>query len=149
LVTQGFCQKEIHYEETFAPIAHLEAIITLLVFVASTFFKLFQMDVKSGFLNRYVEEKVYVRQPLGFEHPKFSNHVFKFQKALYSLKQAPRASYEHLKTFLLAKSFLMGYVNKTFFSSSKGMIPCRFRFMWMILYLVVLLLLLFPSVQLL
>jgi hypothetical protein len=105
LVAQVFCQKEeIDYEETFAPIAHLEAIITLLVFVASKVY-FFQMDVKSGFLNGYVEEKVYVRQPLGFEHPKSSNHVLKFQKAFYSLKQAPRAWYERLKTFLLAKSF--------------------------------------------
>jgi len=75
-VAQGFCQKEgIDYEETFA----------------SQGFKLYQMDVKSAFLNGYTEEEVYVRQPPGFENPKFPNHIFKLHKALYGLKQAPRA----------------------------------------------------------
>ena len=92
LVAQGFSQKEgVGYEETFASIARLEAIRILLAFAASKGFKLFQMDVKSAFLNGYIEEEVYVRQPLGFENPKFPNHVFKLHKALYGLKQAPRA----------------------------------------------------------
>ena len=87
LAAQGFCQKEgIDYEETFAPVAHLEAIRILLAFAASKGFKLFQMDVKSVFLNGYIEEEVYVRQPPGFENPKFPNHVFKLYKALYGLK---------------------------------------------------------------
>jgi hypothetical protein len=87
LVAQGFCQKEgIYYDETFAPVARLEAIMILLAFSASKGFKLFQMDVKSAFLNGYIEEGVYVRQPLGFESSKFPNHVFKLQKALYGLK---------------------------------------------------------------
>jgi len=73
------------------------------------------MDVKSAFLNGYIEEEVYVRQPPGFENPKFPNHVFKLHKALYGLKQAPRAWYEHLKAFLLAKGFKMGSVDKTLF----------------------------------
>jgi hypothetical protein len=99
LVAQGYCQKEgIDYEETFAPVARLEAI------------RLFQMDVKCAFLNGYIEEEVYVRQPPGFESSKFPNHVFKLQKALYGLKQAPRASYERLKSFLLSKDFKMGSV---------------------------------------
>ena len=92
LVAQGFCQKEgIDYEETIAPIARLEAIRILLAFAASNRFKLYQMDVKSAFLNGYTEEEVYVRQPPGFENPKFPNHIFKLHKALYGLKQAPRA----------------------------------------------------------
>ena len=92
LVAQGFCQKEgIDYEETFAPVARLEAIRILLAFAASKGFKLYQMDVKSAFLNGYIEEEVYVRQPPGFENPKYPNHVFKLHKALYGLKQAPRA----------------------------------------------------------
>jgi len=70
LVAQGYGQKEgIDYEETFAPIARLEAIRILLTFAASKGFKLFQMDVKSAFLNGFIEEEVYIRQPLGFENP--------------------------------------------------------------------------------
>ena len=92
LVAQWFCQKEgTDYEETFAPVDRLEAIRILLAFAASKGFKLYQMDVKSAFLNGYIEEEVYVRQPPGFENPKFPNHVFKLHKALYGLKQAPRA----------------------------------------------------------
>jgi hypothetical protein len=116
LVAQGYCQKEgIDYEETFAPIARLEAIRILLAFAASKGFKLFQMDAKSAFLNGYIEEEVYVRQPPSFESSKFLNHVFKLQKALYGLKQAPIASYERLKSFLLSKGFKMGCVDKTHF----------------------------------
>jgi hypothetical protein len=63
----------------------------LLAYAASKGFKLYQMDVKSAFLNGYIEEEVYVRQPPGFENPKYSNHVYKLHKSLYGLKQAPRA----------------------------------------------------------
>jgi hypothetical protein len=66
------------------------------------------MDVKSAFLNEYIEEEVYVRYPPSFESSKFPNHVFKLQKAFYGLNQAPRASYERLKSFLLTKGFKMG-----------------------------------------
>jgi hypothetical protein len=70
LVAQGFSQKEgIDYEETFAPVACLEAIRIILAYAASEGFKLFQMDVKSAFLNGFIEKEVYVRRPLGFEIP--------------------------------------------------------------------------------
>ncbi|WVZ83013.1 hypothetical protein U9M48_030204 [Paspalum notatum var. saurae] len=129
LVAQGFCQKEgIDYEETFAPVARLEAIRILLAFAASKGFKLFQMDVKSAFLNGFIKKEVYVRQPPSFEHPKFPNRVFKLQKALYGLKQAPRAWYERLRKFLVDQGFQMGSVDKTLF---------LLRFMWMISSLVV------------
>ena len=72
LVAQGFCQKEgIDYEETFPLVARLEAIRIFLAFAASNGFKVFQMDVKSAFLNGFIEEEVYVKQPPGFENPKF------------------------------------------------------------------------------
>jgi hypothetical protein len=71
--------------------ARIEAIRMLLAYAASKGFKLYQMDVKSAFLNRYIEEEVYVRQPPGFENPKYPNYVYKLHKALYVLKQAPRA----------------------------------------------------------
>ncbi|WVZ75759.1 hypothetical protein U9M48_023791 [Paspalum notatum var. saurae] len=116
LVGQGFCQKEgIDYEETFAPVARLEAIRILLAFAASKGFKLQQMDVKSAFLNGFIEEEVYVRQPPGFESAKFPDRVYKLRKALYGLKEAPRAWYARLKSFLLKSGFVMGSVDKTLF----------------------------------
>jgi len=116
LVAQGYSQKEgIDYEETFASIARLEAIRILLAFAASKGFKLFQMDVKSAFLNGFIEEDVYIRQPLGFENPEHLDRVFKLQKDLYGLKQAPRALYTRLKMFLLEQGFEMGSVDKTLF----------------------------------
>ncbi|WVZ52100.1 LOW QUALITY PROTEIN: hypothetical protein U9M48_003190, partial [Paspalum notatum var. saurae] len=117
LIAQGFCQKEgIDYEETFAPIARLEAIRILLAFAASKGFKLQQMDVKSAFLNGFIEE-VYVRQPPGFESARFSDRVYKLRKAFM---QAPRAWYARLKSFLLKSGFLMGSVDKTLFLLSRG-----------------------------
>ena len=121
LVAQGFCQKEgIDFEETFAPVARLESIRILLAFAASKGFKLFQMDVKSVFLNGYIEEEVYVRQPPGFENPKFPNRVFKLQKPLYDLKQAPRAWYGRLKPFCWVRALKWVQLIKLY--SSCGMI---------------------------
>ena len=92
LLVQGYNQEErINYEETFAPIARIEAIRILEAFATHREIKLYQMDVKSAFLNGYLKEKVYVIQPPGFENNKLPNHVFKFDKALYGLKQASRA----------------------------------------------------------
>ncbi|WVZ58262.1 hypothetical protein U9M48_008548 [Paspalum notatum var. saurae] len=94
LVAQGFYQKEgIDYEVTFAPVARLEAIRILLAFAASKGFKLQQMDVKSAFLNGFIEEEVYVRQPPGFESANFPDQVYKLRKALYGPKQAPRGCF--------------------------------------------------------
>ena len=101
LVAQGYNQQEgIDYEETFAPVARLEAIRMLLAFSRHKNFILYQMDVKSAFLNGFKTEKVYVEQPPGFGSFNFPNHVFKLKKALYGLKQAPRAWYERLRNFL-------------------------------------------------
>jgi hypothetical protein len=91
LVAQGYSQVEgLDFRETFAPVARLEAIRILLAFTASKGFKLYQMDVKSNFLNGVIQE-VYVRQPLGFESPKYPDRVYKLSKALYGLKQVSRA----------------------------------------------------------
>ncbi|WVZ80506.1 LOW QUALITY PROTEIN: hypothetical protein U9M48_027976 [Paspalum notatum var. saurae] len=114
LVAQDF-KEGIDYEETFAPVAHLEAIRILLAFAASKGFKLQQIDVKSAFLNRFIEEEVYVRQPPDFESAKFPDRVYKLRKALYGLKQAPRAWYARLKSFLLKSGFVVGSVDKTLF----------------------------------
>ena len=74
------------------------------------------MDVKSTFLNGYINELVYVEQPLSFEDKKKPNHVYKLRNALYGLKQAPKAWYERLKDFLLYKGFKMGKVDTTLFT---------------------------------
>ena len=88
----GFTQVEgLDFEETYAPVVRLKAIRMFLAFAAHHDFKLYQMDVKSAFLNGPIQELVYVEQPPGFEDPKFPNHVYKLQKVLYGLKQAPRA----------------------------------------------------------
>ena len=78
------------------------------------------MDVKSAFLNGYINELVYVEQPLSFEDEKMPNHVYKLRKALYGLKQAPRALYERLRDFLLSKGFKMGKVDTTLFTKKIG-----------------------------
>lgn len=92
LVTQGYNQEEgIDYEETYALVARLKAISLLLVYACSQNFKLFQMDVKTSFLNRYINEEVYVSQPPIFKNYEHPNYVYKLKRALYGLKQAHRA----------------------------------------------------------
>ncbi|KAL8100988.1 hypothetical protein AgCh_033025 [Apium graveolens] len=94
LVAKAYSQEEgIDYDETFAPVAILEAIRIFLAFVVHSNFKVYQMDVKSSFLNGELEEEVYGQQPPDFEDPEFLNFVYKLLKALYRLKQAPRACY--------------------------------------------------------
>ena len=119
LVAKRYNQEEgIDYDETFASVARLEAIRMLFAFASFMDFKLYQMDVKSAFLNGFIEEEIYVKQPLGFENFDFPNHVFKLSKALYGLKQAPRAWYERLSNFLLEKGFSKGKVDTTLVFSS-------------------------------
>jgi len=97
LVAKGYNQEEgIDYGETFAPIARLEDVRLLLAFACMSGFKLFQMDVKSAFLNGIINEEYYVEQPPGFEDHQHPNHVYKLKHALYGLKQAPRQWYERL-----------------------------------------------------
>jgi hypothetical protein len=73
-------------------------------------------NVKSAFLNDVIDEEVYVRQPPGFEHPQFPNKVFRLKKALYDLKQAPRAWYDTLKKFLLDNGFKLGSTDSALFT---------------------------------
>jgi hypothetical protein len=121
LVAQGYSQVEGRdFGKTFAPVAHLEAIRFLLDFASSKRFKLYQMDVKSAFLNGVIQEEVFVKQYLGFENPKYPNHVYKLLKALYGLKQAPIAWYDRLKSFLLEHGYVMGSVDNTLFTLKHG-----------------------------
>jgi len=121
LVAQGYNQQEgIDYDETFAPVARLESIRMLLSFACYKNFKLYQMDVKSAFLNGIVNEQVYVKQPPGFEDFEHPDYVFKLKKALYGLKQAPRAWYERLRNFLISQKFGMGSIDNTLFIKNLG-----------------------------
>ncbi|GJW42815.1 retrovirus-related pol polyprotein from transposon TNT 1-94 [Tanacetum coccineum] len=116
LVAQGYNQqKGIDYDETFAPVARLEAIRIFFAFATYMNFIVYQMDVKSAFLNGKLKEEVYVKQPPGFESHEFPNHVCKSDKALYELKQAPRAWYETLSTFLTKYKFVRGKIDNTLF----------------------------------
>ncbi|GJZ85549.1 retrovirus-related pol polyprotein from transposon TNT 1-94 [Tanacetum coccineum] len=95
LVAQGYNQQEgIDYHETYALVARLESIRILLAYACALNFLLFQMDVKSAFLNGLINEEVYVAQPPGFTDFKKPDHVYKLKKALYGLKQAPKAWYD-------------------------------------------------------
>ncbi|GJY46024.1 putative ribonuclease H-like domain-containing protein [Tanacetum coccineum] len=116
LVAQGYTQEEgINYDEVFAPVARIEAIRLFLAYASFMGFIVYQMDVKSAFLYGIIEEEVYVCQPPGFEDPQFPNKVYKVDKALYGLHQAPRAWYETLSTYLLENGFRRGIIDKTLF----------------------------------
>ena len=116
LVAQGYTQVEgVDFDETFAPVARLESIRLLLSIACVKKFKLFQMDVKSAFLNGYLQEEVYVEQPKGFVDPHSPNHVFKLKKALYGLKQAPRAWYDRLTQYLIDNHYRRGGIDRTLF----------------------------------
>jgi hypothetical protein len=110
----------LDFGKTFAHVSHLEAIRILLAIVASKGFKLYQMDVKSNFLNSVIQEEVYIRQPPSFKNPKYPHRVYKLYKALYGLKQTSRAWYASLKMFLLEHGYVIGSVDKTLFTREHG-----------------------------
>ncbi|GJS77842.1 retrovirus-related pol polyprotein from transposon TNT 1-94 [Tanacetum coccineum] len=121
LVARGYRQEEgIDFEESFAPVARLEAVRIFLAFIAHMNMTVYQMDVKMAFLNGILREEVYVSQPDGFVDPDKPNHVYRLKKALYGLKQAPRAWYDLLSLFLLSQGFSKGTVDPTLFISRKG-----------------------------
>jgi hypothetical protein len=97
--------------------------------------KLYQMDVKSVFLNGPIKEEVYVEQPPGFEDSEYPDHVYKLSKALYGLKQAPRAWYECLRDFLITNGFKVGNVDPTLFTKTVEKTCSYAKFMSMISYL--------------
>ncbi|GJS93720.1 retrovirus-related pol polyprotein from transposon TNT 1-94 [Tanacetum coccineum] len=106
LVAQGYTQEEgIDYDEVFAPVARIEAIRLFLAYASFKDFLMYQMDVKSAFLYGKIEEDVYVCQPPGFEDPDFPDIVYKLEKAIYGLHQAPKVWYETLSTYLLENGF--------------------------------------------
>ena len=105
----------IDYDETFAPVARMESIKILLALACHLKFKLYQMDVKTAFLNRLLKEDVYVTQPKGFIDSHFPDHVLYLKKALYGLKQAPRTWSDRLTQYLVSHGFPRGKVDQTLF----------------------------------
>ena len=116
LVVQGCAQREGYdYNETFAPVARIEAIRLFLAYASFKGIKVYQLDVKSAFLYGEVKEEVYVHQPPGFEDPNYPRRAYRLDKALYGLHQAPRVWYEKLSTFLLTNGFTRGSIDSTLF----------------------------------
>jgi hypothetical protein len=128
LVAKGYSQVEgLDFDETYAPIARLESIYILLAYATYHGFKLYQMNMKSAFLNGLVKEEVYVEQPPDFEDSEYPTHVYKLSKALYGLKQAPRAWYECLRYFLITNGFKVRKADPTLFTKTiaKDLFMCQ------------------------
>nr|GFA09388.1 retrovirus-related Pol polyprotein from transposon TNT 1-94 [Tanacetum cinerariifolium] len=105
----------VDFEESFAPVARLEAVRLFIAYAAHKSFTIYQMDVKTAFLYGPLKEEVYVNQPNGFVDPYHPDQVYRLMKTLYGLKQAPRVWYDELSKFLLSKGFNKGSIDPTLF----------------------------------
>ncbi|GKB43069.1 retrovirus-related pol polyprotein from transposon TNT 1-94, partial [Tanacetum coccineum] len=120
-LAHGYHQEEgIDFDESFALVSRLEAISIFLAFAAHMNMVVYQMYMKTVFLNGNLWEEVYVSQPDGFVDKDKPNHVYKIKKALYGLKQAPRAWYDMLSSFLISQDFSKGSVDPTLFVRRDG-----------------------------
>nr|GFB49991.1 hypothetical protein [Tanacetum cinerariifolium] len=108
-------EEGIDYDEVFAPIARIEAIRLFLAYASFMGFTVYQMDVKSAILYGTIDEEVYVMQPPRFQDPEFPTKVYKVEKAMYGLHQAPRAWYDTLSKYLLKNGFQRGIIDHTLF----------------------------------
>jgi hypothetical protein len=116
LVYKGYAQIEgLDFDETFAPVARLEAVRIFLAYACRKRFKVYQMDVKSDFLNGYLNEEVYMEQLEGFELSDNPDLVCKLKKYLYGLKQAPHAWYHKLDTYLKEKGLKRGTIDNNLY----------------------------------
>nr|GFA58816.1 retrovirus-related Pol polyprotein from transposon TNT 1-94 [Tanacetum cinerariifolium] len=116
LVAKGYAQKEgVDFEESFAPVARLEAVRLFIAYAAHKSFTVYQMDVKIAFLYGPLKEEVYVNQPDGFVDPYHPDKIYRLKKDLYGLKQAPRAWYNELSNFLVSKGFSKCSIDLTLF----------------------------------
>ncbi|GKD78679.1 retrovirus-related pol polyprotein from transposon TNT 1-94, partial [Tanacetum coccineum] len=116
MVVRGYRQEEgIDFEESFTPVAKMEAIRIFLAYAAHKSFTMFQMDMKTVFLHGMLKEDVYACQLEGFIDADHPSHVYKLKKALCGLKQAPRAWYNELSMFLLHNHFFKGIIDPTLF----------------------------------
>nr|GFA27606.1 copia protein [Tanacetum cinerariifolium] len=121
LVAKGYAQEEgIDFEESFAPVARLEAVRIFVACATHKSFPIYQMDVKTAFLNGLLKEEVYVAQLDGFVDPDHPEKVYRLRKALYGLKQAPRAWYDEILKFLISKGFTKGTIDPTLFTIRYG-----------------------------
>ncbi|GJV92746.1 retrovirus-related pol polyprotein from transposon TNT 1-94 [Tanacetum coccineum] len=115
--SEGYAREEgIDFEESFAPVARLEAVRIFVAYATHKSFPIYQMDVKTAFLNGPLKEEVYVAQPDGFVDPDHLDKVYRLRKALYGLKQALRAWYDELSKFLISKGFTKGIIDPTLFT---------------------------------
>ncbi|GJZ84568.1 retrovirus-related pol polyprotein from transposon TNT 1-94 [Tanacetum coccineum] len=113
LVAKGYSQQEgIYFEELFAPVARLEAFRMFLAYAAHKNFTIYQMDVKTAFLNGPLKEEVFVSQPDGFVDPDFPNHIYRLKKALYGLKQAPEHVFSNRFAKLMKDNFKMSMMGE-------------------------------------
>ncbi|GKA69561.1 retrovirus-related pol polyprotein from transposon TNT 1-94 [Tanacetum coccineum] len=121
LVAKGYRQEEgIDFEESFAPVARIEAIRIFVANAVNKNMTIYRMDVKTNFLNGELRQEVYVSQPEGFVDQDNPTHVYRLKKALYGFKQAPRAWYDMLLSFLLSQKFFKGAVDPTLFTRKEG-----------------------------
>ncbi|GKF03955.1 retrovirus-related pol polyprotein from transposon TNT 1-94 [Tanacetum coccineum] len=121
LLAKGYAQEDgIDFEESFAPVARLEAVWIFVAYAAHKSFPIYQMDVKIAVLNGLLKEKVYVAQPDVFVDHDHREKVYNLRKALYGLKQAPRAWYDELSNFLMSKGFTKGTIYPTLFMIRYG-----------------------------
>ncbi|GKF69303.1 retrovirus-related pol polyprotein from transposon TNT 1-94 [Tanacetum coccineum] len=117
LVAKGYRHEEgIDFEESFAPVARLEAVRIFVAYATYKSFTIYQMDVKMVFLNGPLKEKIFVSQPDWFVDPYHPKKVYHLRKALYGLKQAPRAWYDEILKFLISKGFFKGIIDPTLFT---------------------------------
>jgi hypothetical protein len=116
LACKGYAQVEgINFEEKFAPISRMEAIRFLLAYACSKNIKVYQMDIKSSFLNGELEEEIYIEQPERFQLSENADYVCKLNKVVYGLKQAPRAWYSRLDKYLQQEGFRKGSANNNLY----------------------------------
>nr|GEX88722.1 hypothetical protein [Tanacetum cinerariifolium] len=121
LVAKRYAQKEgVDFEESFAPISWLEVVWLFITYAPHKSFTVYQMDVKTVFLYGPLKEEVYVNQPDGFVDPYHPDKVYRLKKALYGLKDAPKAWYDELSTFLVSKGFFKGSIDLTLFITKHG-----------------------------
>nr|GEV09315.1 copia protein [Tanacetum cinerariifolium] len=116
----GLREEGIDFEESFALVTRLEAVQIFIVYASHKFFPIYQMDMKTTFLNGPLKEEVYVAQPEGFIDPDHPEMVYQLRKALYGLKQAPKAWYDELSKFLTSKGFTKGTIDPTLFTIRYG-----------------------------